>query len=141
MAEQSRHYFDWAATAPPLSNDNLTFSESDIFGNPSSVHREGKAAREALEKARSACAKVLGVKPETLYFTSGGTESNNIVLYSFLKRKGNGRILYSAVEHPSIRDNCSVLEYLGVPVASIAAEKDGRISPETFGRTLETNPD
>jgi cysteine desulfurase len=137
MYQTERHYFDWAATAIPCDNvpDNLH------FGNPSSPHFEGRKAKEALEDTRSRCAKVLGVLPENIYFSSGGTESNNLVLYSFLKRKMKGRMLYSATEHPSIRENCFVLERFGIPVSPIAVEKDGRVSAETLGRALGKDPD
>jgi cysteine desulfurase len=94
-----------------------------------------------LEDARSRCAKTLGVLPENIYFSSGGTESNNLVLYSFLKRKTKGRMLYPAAEHPSIRENCFVLERFGIPVSPIAVEKEGRVSAETLGRALEKYPD
>ncbi|MCL2834785.1 MAG: cysteine desulfurase [Treponema sp.] len=143
MAETKRHYFDWAATALP---DNRLTAEAAIgsqpaFANPSSKHLEGRTARETLENARVKCAQALSVKPETLYFTSGGTESNNIVLYSMLKKTGKGRVMFSAVEHPSVRDNCYVLEQFGIPVTPVAVEKDGRVNPKIFIRTLEKHPD
>ncbi|MDR0312546.1 MAG: cysteine desulfurase [Treponema sp.] len=134
---EKRYYFDWAATAIPWDKlpDNIH------FGNPSSPHYEGMKAREALEDARKRCAIVLGVLPENIYFSSGGTESNNLVLYSFLKKRVKGRILYSATEHPSIRENCFVLERFGIPISPIAVEKDGRVSAETLSRALEKNTD
>jgi cysteine desulfurase len=79
----------------------------------------------------------LGVPSQTIYFTSGATESNAIVLYSRLLGRGNGRILYSAAEHPSIRENCRVLEGLGKPAAAIPVDGDGRVRPEALSRTLE----
>ena len=134
-----RHYFDWAATAPLFQDDNET--QPGVFGNPSSLHHEGKIARAALEDARSRAAAVLGVKPETLYFTSGGTESNTLVLFSFLARKSKGRLLFSAVEHPSIRENCFALERFGITLGTIGVEKDGRLSRELLGRCLEKYTD
>jgi cysteine desulfurase len=142
-----RYYFDWAATAMPWDDSGKMESIpkgqscSTMYGNPSSPHAEGRKAKEALENARSRCAAILGVLPETLYFTSGGTESNSLVLYSFLKRKGKGPLLYSEVEHPSIRDNCFVLERFGLSISPISVEKDGRISPTTLARALEKKPD
>lgn len=111
------------------------------FGNPSSVYLEGRMAREALEDARRRCAAVLGLPPAALYFTSGGTESNAIVIHSFLLRKTGGRFLYSAVEHPSVRENCAVLERLGRQTGIISVEADGRVGTENLARTLEKNPD
>jgi cysteine desulfurase len=112
-----------------------------IFGNPSSPHREGRLAREALESARSRCAAVLGVKPECLYFTSGGSESNALVIHSLLRRERKTRVLYSAVEHPSVRENCLVLERLGFPSGVVGVEKDGRVTGKTLARALEKFPD
>ncbi|MDR2535050.1 MAG: aminotransferase class V-fold PLP-dependent enzyme [Treponema sp.] len=132
-----RCYFDWAATAIP------EIGCSDIaapFGNPSSRHQEGQDAREALENARSRCAAVLGVKTEHIYFTSGGTESNAVALHGMLLRKSVACILSSAVEHPSIRENCLVLERLGKQTASIGVEKDGRVTPSTLEQALEQYP-
>ena len=133
----ARTYLDWAATAIPHNTGTV----KAIYGNPSSLHTEGRLAREALENARRRCAGVLGVPPETLYFTSGGSESNALVLHSLLRRPGTGRILYSAVEHPSVRENCLVLEKLGLPASAIGVEKDGRVSGVTFGRALEKHND
>ena len=133
---EQRHYLDWAATAIYDEAGSVT-----AFGNPSSPHAEGRLARDVLEKARVRCAAVLGVPPERLYFTSGGTESNALVIHSFLRRKGKGRLLCSDIEHPSVRENCRVLERLGIPSGVIGAEKDGRVSGETFSRALEKHPD
>jgi cysteine desulfurase len=138
IQNNSRHYFDWAATAEPSCTE---VPLGGIFGNPSSPHREGRLAREALESARSRCAAVLGVKPECVYFTSGGSESNALVIHSLLRRERKNRILYSAVEHPSVRENCLVLEGLGFPAGVIGVEKDGRVTEKTLARALEKFPD
>jgi cysteine desulfurase len=130
---EARHYFDWAATAIP---DPPSAKTAPPFGNPSSTHREGRLAREALENARARCAAVLGVAPETLYFTSGGTESNCIALHSTLLRRGAGRLLVSAAEHPSIRENAEILERLGKPVGRLPVDSSGRVSPELFAKPL-----
>ena len=131
-----RHYLDWAATAIPDAK-----VVSDTFGNPSALYKEGRRAKDALEGARSRCAAVLGVKPERLYFTSGGTESNAIFLHSLTLRKGRGRLLYSGVEHPSVRENCLRLEKLGLPVSVILVEKDGRVGVENLSSALEKHQD
>ena len=131
-----RHYLDWAATA--IEEDS---SNSLVQGNPSSLHMEGKRASEALEKARTDSASILGVEPENLYFTSGGTESNSIILHSFLLqglllKNSKARILYSDIEHPSIRENCMLFNKLSVPTGIIGIEKNGRLSTESFARAL-----
>jgi cysteine desulfurase len=133
-----RYYFDWAATAVP---DLSLFSQGFPFGNPSSFHHEGRAAREALEMARSRCAAILGVSSETIYFTSGGTESNCIALYSCLAKQSSGRILASAGEHSSITVNLLTLERLGKPVGHIPIDALGRVTPQLLIKTLEKYSD
>jgi cysteine desulfurase len=131
-----RYYFDWAATAVP----DVFPSGSVPFGNPSSQHSEGREAKAALEDARRRCAAVLGAAPEEIFFTSGGTESNAIVLHSLLRRQnrpGCGGLLVSAVEHPSVRENALVMERLGKPLTLIGVEKDGRVSGEKLEGALK----
>jgi cysteine desulfurase len=147
-----RRYFDWAATAipgvsPEAGENRVSLTEPfSWYGNPSSPHAEGREARKALEDARSRCAAVLGVGQEELFFTSGGTESNAIVLFSLLgKPRAGGKaekaeLLYSAAEHPSIRENRPVLERLGIPCAEIAVESDGRVSQNALEKALAKNP-
>ncbi|MDR0290855.1 MAG: cysteine desulfurase [Treponema sp.] len=130
---ENRHYFDWAATA--VQDDCPCDAVS--YGNPSSLHYEGRAARDALEDARARCAAVLSVSPEAVYFTSGGTESNCIPLFSYLARPGGGRILASAGEHSSVSENIRVLERLGKPVGRIPIDSSGRVTEELLSKTLE----
>ncbi|MDR3335272.1 MAG: cysteine desulfurase [Treponema sp.] len=133
-----RYYFDWAATAIP---DSFGVESIAAFGNPSSLHREGRQAKAILEAARSRCAAVLGVSSKQLYFTSGGTESNALALHSMALRKQAAWLLASAVEHPSVRENCLVLERLGKQIGSIGVEKDGRVSPASLEKALDKYPE
>jgi len=135
---KTRSYLDWAATAIP---EDPSFCSNHSYGNPSSLHTEGRMAKEALENARERCAKVLGVSPGNLYFTSGGTESNALVLYSILRRKGKPKILFSEIEHPSIRENCKVLKNLGFLSGVMGVEKDGRVTVASLSKTLEKHGD
>jgi cysteine desulfurase len=139
MNDLPRYYFDWAATAIPA--EVKSSAEKNHYGNPSSTHLEGRLAKETLENARARCAKVLGVKPETLYFSSGGTESNALVLYSLLLRKGKGRLLYSGIEHPSVRENCRKLKRLWILTGESGIEKDGRLTEDSMSRSLNKYPD
>ncbi|MDR2662346.1 MAG: aminotransferase class V-fold PLP-dependent enzyme [Treponema sp.] len=143
----TRRYFDWAATALPDTDPGAA-----PFGNPSSLHGEGRAARAALEEARTRCAGALRVKPEELVFSSGGTESNAAVLFSLLRRPrrsgephtagsgGAAELLYSAVEHPSIKENCTVLGELGLRCAVIPVDGEGRVTEETLAGALKKHP-
>jgi cysteine desulfurase len=137
----ARHYLDWAATAIPDSVNLDKVASVNIYGNPSAQNTEGRLAREALESARFRCASVLGVEPEKLYFTSGGTESNALVLHSLLLGTAKAKILYSGIEHPSVRENCLRLERLGLSRSAMAVERDGRVSVESLSRALEKHPD
>ncbi len=126
------HYFDWAATSPA---DEDILKESleetlECWGNPSSTHTVGKKARELFETARTRAAKALGVKPETIYFTSGGTESDQIPLLSVLAKPMKGTVLVSSIEHPAIREQSEALKNCGWNVIQIPADSDGIITPE-----------
>jgi cysteine desulfurase len=122
-----RCYFDWAASAPYIERHSAV-----PWGNPSSLHGEGKSAKAMLEKARQTCASVLKVPPDTLYFTSGGTESNSIPIFSSLMRKSNGLILSSLAEHSSVREGIETLEKMGKSTGSIPVDPDGRVTPGLF---------
>src|SRR5471032_744208 len=73
----------------------------DLFGNPSSVHAEGRRARRSVEEARDEVASLIGARPEDIVFTSGGTEANALAILSVAE--GGPRIVVTAVEHPSVR--------------------------------------
>ena len=137
VSKEPRYYLDWAATALPGTQGD----SPKAFANPSSKHLEGRHAREKIEEARRRCAKVLGVLPEKLYFCSGGTEANAIILHSFILRPGKGKLLCSRVEHPSIIENISLLNKLGKNTGHIEVEKDGRVTEETLLKALKNNPD
>jgi len=127
-----RHYFDWAASSPPAFAKHC-----DLFGNPSSQHSEGKAAKLALEDARHRCALVLNVPPDTLYFTSGGTESNSIALFANLIKKGQGRIISSPAEHSSVREAMQTLEKMGKPTGKITVDSYGGVTSDDFEKAFK----
>jgi cysteine desulfurase len=126
------YYFDWAATSFSCElNNNQSF-----LANPSSKHRKGQLAKEALEDARSRCAKILNVAPDTLYFTSGATESNCISIYSNLFRP-IGRTVCSEIEHPSVIENIYKLQKLNKPISFLPADSSGIIEMEKFKKTID----
>ncbi len=132
-----RSYFDWAATALP----DFTINNDVPFGNPSSLHMEGRAARKALEEARAACAALLDIPPEHLFFTSGGTESNSIILNSLLLRPGNPGLMVSSIEHPSIREQGIILKRMGKSVDWVNPDAGGHITPENLRKALDKFPE
>lgn len=137
--QQKEHYFDWAATSPADAEILRTSLEETLekWGNPSSVHEAGKEASELLENARKSCAKTLGVPANTLYFTSGGTESDHIPLLSVLNRPNKGHILFSSIEHPAIREIALELKKCGCTVDSIPSDKNGIITPDAVVQALK----
>ncbi len=95
-----RIYLDWNATAPLLPEARVAMTDAlDLLGNPSSVHKEGRAARASLERARDKVAGLLKTRPADVVFTSGATEANNCVLAA-----GWDVVALSALEHDSIRE-------------------------------------
>jgi cysteine desulfurase len=104
MAKMTRIYLDTAAATPldgRVKRAMLPYLDSR-FGNPSSLHAEGVAAARWVQTARQQAAAVLGVQPDEIIFTSGGTESNNLALTA----AAGGEIVISAIEHASIKVAC-----------------------------------
>ncbi|RDJ12106.1 cysteine desulfurase family protein [Rhizobium grahamii] len=104
-----RLYLDWNATSPlhPNARDAV-LRAMDLFGNPNSVHGEGRSVRAAIEQARRQVAVLAGADPAHVIFTSGATEAANMVLTPDFKMGRTplaiGRLYYSAVEHPAVRE-------------------------------------
>jgi len=123
-------YLDWNATAPlrPEAAAAVTAALARC-GNPSSVHRWGRAARQSVEEAREAVAALVGAPPDGVVFTGGGTEANHLALLGI----GRPRILVSAVEHGSVLQ--------AVPDAErIPVDGNGRVDPAALDRLLASNP-
>lgn len=97
-----------------------------LYGNPSSIHKPGQAARVALERARKTVAGALDAKPDEIIFTSGGTEANNLVLFGLLKT--GDHVITSSAEHPSILKPLKQLETQGIHVTYIDPERNGEIA-------------
>ena len=103
-----RIYLDWNATAPlrPEARAAMT-AALDLAGNPSSIHAEGRAARQLVERAREQVAALVGAEPKLVTFTSGGTEANNLALTPAIQTGGQkaprDSLLVSAIEHVSVR--------------------------------------
>lgn len=105
-------YLDNAAAAPinPKALAAAMPFLTENFANPSSVHTPGREASAALDKARDRCAAALGALPEEIYFTSGGTESDNLAVFSALDIGGRRKIVTTEIEHPAVLNACSELE-------------------------------
>lgn len=124
-------YLDNAATTPidpAVRAAMLPFLEAE-FGNPSSRHRPGQRAAEAIERARADVARALGARSADVIFTSGGTEANNLgVLGSARARAKHGRhVLVGATEHPCVRDSALALADEGFEVATLLLSDGGAL--------------
>ena len=100
------------------------------YGNPSSLHQKGRAARELLDAARERIAQVFNCKSEEIYFTSGGTESDNWAIKSTahrLAKKGKKHIVTSKIEHHAVLHTCESLEKEGFEVSYVGVDENGVI--------------
>jgi cysteine desulfurase len=133
-----RIYLDWNATAPlrPAARA-ATSAALDLLGNPSSVHAEGRAARNLVEGAREAVAALVGAEGRNVIFTSGGTEANVLALTPAIEWAGQKgpltRLLVSAVEHPSVRSGG---RFPQEAVEEIAVTGDGIVDLADLERRL-----
>src|SRR5689334_18726144 len=100
-----------ATTAPdPAVVQSMLPFLSTTYGNPSSTHRAGQDARQAVEQSRHQVAALLGCTPAELIFTSGGTEADNTAIHGTLATRSKKVIVTSAVEHSAVREPLAVLE-------------------------------
>ena len=137
------HYLDNSATTVVSETvaEKVYKMMTENYGNPSSLHTKGIRAEEELERSRSTVAKAMGVKPEEIYFTSGGTEANNLAVFgtvNLLKRRGN-KIVTTAVEHSSVFETAQYLEENGCEVVYIKPDSDGIFHIEDFEKAIDKN--
>jgi cysteine desulfurase len=130
-------YLDANATTPlaPAVRAEMLPLLGEVFGNPSSVHSEGQRARAEIDRARERCARVLGVQPKELIFTSGGTEAAALAILGMaraaLEARPVGlaplRVITSTVEHACVLAACEEVERLGVEVVRVGVDGEGRL--------------
>lgn len=132
-------YLDHNATTPvhPEAVEAMLPYVREHFGNPSSGHVYGRRAHEAVERARGQVAELLGCEPEEIFFTSGGTESNNLAIIGTARAAEARRkhIVTSVVEHPAVARPCERLEREGWEVARLPVDEECRVRSES-ARTL-----
>ncbi len=123
-------YLDTAATTSldPKVLSVMSIALKKDYGNPSSIHKKGKEAKELLEKARKTIAKCINAFPEEIYFTSCGTEANNLALRGILATTKKKEIITSVIEHASILSLCQQLEKEGYKVHYIPVNKEGLLN-------------
>ena len=130
-------YFDWTSTSPVSSEALKEYCETSVTypGNPSSTHKSGLDAKNKLEDCRKRFASVLKVSPSNLYFTSGGTEADSIVVQSLLNNPSPGEVLFTSVEHAAVLENRSILEKHGWKVTLLSCP-DGYLSLDSLRKAL-----
>jgi cysteine desulfurase len=130
-------YLDWNATTPPLPEVIAVMGETAAraWGNPASVHASGRAARDVVETAREAIARLVGGSARDVIFTSGGTEANNLALHRA------PALVTSALEHPSITKLAEALEADGRSVRWLPVPETGRLEPAAVAEALLGLPD
>lgn len=133
-------YFDNAATTK-IYDDALTSYvqvSQKFFGNPSSLHQLGVDAHQVLTKARAQVASLLSVQPEEIFFTSGGTESNNWAIKGTALEKSvfGKHIITTKIEHPSVLQTCKLLERFGFEVTYLDVDSKGIVSVDQLKENL-----
>ena len=133
-------YLDNAATTPllPEARKAMLPYLGELFGNPSSLHEWGDAAREALEEARTQVAQLIGASADEIIFTGSGTESNNFAVKGLaLAQQSKGKhVIVSAIEHFSVLHSARTLEKLGFELTLIPVDKYGVVDPEDVRKSI-----
>lgn len=133
-------YLDHAATTPMDKKvaEAMTAIYQETYGNPSSVHSQGRKARKQLDEARRLIASSIGANEKEIYFTSGGTEADNLALIgtALANREKGNHIITTAQEHHAVLHTAEYLETLGFEITYLPTDESGRISPEVVEAAL-----
>ncbi len=132
-------YLDHNATTPLAGEVREAMQPylEQLTGNPSAIHRWGRLARAALERAREQVAGLVNAHPSQVIFTSGATEANNLALKGWAAANGGARLAVSAVEHASVMAPARALaRRRGLSLSFIDVDKEGRVTPDTLDEVL-----
>lgn len=138
----SRIYFDHSATTPldPRVLEAMGPYLGGAFGNPSSLHEEGRVARGAIDKARAQVADLIGAEPEEIVFTASGTEADNLALIGAIRASGKpGHVVSSAIEHAAILETCKFLASSGTKITHLPVDSDGLVRYDGLLRALQSD--
>ncbi|MBI5086413.1 MAG: cysteine desulfurase [Acidobacteria bacterium] len=128
------YYFDHNASTPlaPEVLAAMERAQRELFGNPSSIHAAGQAARKAVEAARAQVAGLLRCDPKEVIFTSGGTEADNLAIFGVAGHGPDGHVVTTALEHPAVLEPVRARgNFTVIPVGS-----DGVVDPDEIRRAL-----
>lgn len=133
-------YFDNSATTKPYKEvlESFVKVSTDYFANPSSLHKLGGQAEGLINQARNQLAQLLNIKPREIYFTSGGTESNNLAIKgsAMMYRNRGNHIISTTIEHPSIRESLEQLKGQGFEITYLPVNSEGRIKIEDLNNSI-----
>lgn len=133
-------YLDHAATTPARQEVIKAMAPywRETFGNPSSFHSPGKAAKDAVEDARGQIAKIFNCRSLEIIFTAGGTESDNLAILGVARanRDKGKHIITSKIEHPAVLESCRKLEREGYDVSYVGVDRDGVIKLDELKKAL-----
>ena len=134
-------YLDNAASTQIHENvlESMLPYLKEQYGNPSSIHRYGRLAHKAIERARKQIAQLINADPTEILFTSGGTESNNTALYGISEKRPNSQIITSSIEHDAILEPCKRLAKNGYNVVYISVDEKGMMNLEVLEKSLSDN--
>jgi cysteine desulfurase len=140
MEDQKLVYMDHAATTavdPEVMQAMIPYLHNH-FGNPSSIYSIAREAKEAIDTARGQVASSLGAKPDEVFFTSGGTESDNWAIkgVAFANRKRGDHIITSKIEHHAVLHTCRYLEKQGFRVTYLPVDQYGLVDPAELEHSI-----
>ncbi len=135
-------YLDHAASTPvhPEVRQAMLPYLDEYFGNPSSLHRFGRDARQAVDEARDKLAGALGAEPGEIVFTSGGTEADNFALIGAAmagRKRGKDHVITSAVEHHAVLETCRHLERIGFRVTYLPVDETGEVRLDALREAID----
>jgi cysteine desulfurase len=138
---ETTYYFDYNATTPidPRVVKEMEPFFNNNFHNPSSFYRKAGEANYAIEIARKQTAELINASPEEIFFTSGGTESDNLAIQGIALRylkKGN-HIITSAIEHPAVLRTCEFLAKKGFEITYLPVDNLGKVDPEELKKSIK----
>ncbi|KRL63454.1 cysteine desulfurase family protein [Lactobacillus psittaci] len=136
-------YFDNSATTKIYPDVLETYNKvsEEIWANPSSLHKLGDRAHQLLEASRKQIADILGVQSHEIFFTSGGSESNNLAIKeaAWSKKEFGRHLITTSVEHASVRNAFKHLEARGFRVTYLPVDEEGRINPNDLKKALDSD--
>src|SRR6185369_6029746 len=139
-----RVYFDYNATTPLAAGvaDTVLRVSQEVFGNASSIHHFGQAAKATMDEARSAIAALLNADPSEIVFTSGGTESDNLAIRGAaeaLEQTSRRHLIASGIEHEAVLNTLRALARRGWRTTLLPADASGIVSPDRLREAIDAN--